>query len=222
MADGLNVWIIESGLALTGGLADSLRRDGARVSLARDPDLSSTETAITALDALPGDPDVVLVSLLPEALAHAVPITEQAPETWTEGEEILFQAISLLRTLKPTLQSRKAPIIFLAPSLSLVGTRNMVALTTLLESLRGLMKSVARQWGAEGLRLNWIAVAPRALSPAFADAPLAAKPDAVSVAMGGPVDPADLAPLIAFLASEGGKKLAGATIPVDGGEFMVP
>jgi NAD(P)-dependent dehydrogenase (short-subunit alcohol dehydrogenase family) len=98
-----------------------------------------------------------------------------------------------------------------------------VALTTLLEGQRGLMKSVARQWGAEGVSLNWIAVAPRALSARFDDAPLAAKPDEVSVALGRPLDlRAEVAPVIGFLASPAGRAITGATLTLDGGEWMVP
>ena len=69
---------------------------------------------------------------------------------------------------------------------SLFGARSKA-----LEGQRGLMKSVARQWGSTGVTLNWVAVAPATLSPALARAPLATKADAVPVALGrvntGPV-----------------------------------
>jgi len=43
---------------------------------------------------------------------------------------------------------------------------------------------VARQWGGKNITLNWAAVSPRGLSPAFDGARLAVKPDAVSIALG--------------------------------------
>ena len=111
----------------------------------------------------------------------------------------------------------------LAPSLSLVGCRELVALSTALEGQRGLMKSVARQWGGTGVTLNWIAAAPRALNAVFDAAPLASKPDAVTVALGRAIDPCkEITPILGFLASEAGRTITGATLTLDGGEWMVP
>jgi NAD(P)-dependent dehydrogenase (short-subunit alcohol dehydrogenase family) len=111
----------------------------------------------------------------------------------------------------------------LAPSLSLTGCAGLVALTTALEGQRGLMKSVARQWGSTGVTLNWVAVTPASLSPVFARAPLAMKADAVPVALGRALDLAsEVVPVISFLASAAGRKMTGATLCLDGGEWMLP
>ena len=57
----------------------------------------------------------------------------------------------------------------------------------------------------------------------FDDAPLAAKPDAVSVALGRPADPRrEIAPVLGFLAGPAGRAVTGATLTLDGGEWMVP
>jgi enoyl-[acyl-carrier-protein] reductase (NADH) len=84
------------------------------------------------------------------------------------------------------------------------------------------MKSVARQWGAAGVTLNWVSAAPGAFA-SFEGVALAAKPDAVSVALGRAPDPrAEIAPILGFLASEAGRSITGATLMVAGGEWMVP
>ena len=98
-----------------------------------------------------------------------------------------------------------------------------MGLTAALEGQRGLMKSVARQWGHSGATLNWIACAPRALSPLFDAAPLAAKSDAVPIALGRAPDlRADIVPVLGFLGSPAGHAMTGLTITRDGGEWMLP
>ena len=71
--------------------------------------------------------------------------------------------------------------------------------------------------------MNWIAAAPRGLSPRFDKLPLPVKPDAVMVALGRPLDLAtEIAPVIEFLGSAAGRVMTGATLMLDGGEWMVP
>ena len=90
-------------------------------------------------------------------------------------------------------------------------------------SRAGLVKSTARQWGQRGVTVNWIAAAPRGLSPVFAKLPLPIKPDAVMVALGRPLDTQrEIVPMIEFLGSPGGRAMTGATLMLDGGEWMVP
>ena len=53
--------------------------------------------------------------------------------------------------------------------------------------------------------------------------PLPVKPDAVQVALGRPLDLAsEIAPVIEFLGSAAGRVMTGATLMLDGGEWMVP
>jgi 3-oxoacyl-[acyl-carrier protein] reductase len=157
----------------------------------------------------------------------SVQLTELAelPEAaWYESvRETLRTTLHVLQAIAPVLRERGGSVTFLAPSLSLTGCPGLVALTTALEGQRGLMKSVARQWGATGATLNWVAVAPATLWPAFAQAPLAIKADAVPVALGRALDLGEeVAPVIAFLASAAGRKITGATLCLDGGEWMLP
>lgn len=173
--------------------------------------------------ALP-DPDLAVLCWVPDAALELNDLAEQDFETWSAiAQQGLFDTIGLFQALEPQILDRGASLAVIGPSLSLVGCPGLVALTTLLEGQRGLVKATARQWGARGARVNWIAAAPRALSAAFADAPLAAKPDQVSVALGAPseLEP-DIAPVLAFLATAAGRKLTGMTLPLDGGEWMIP
>jgi NAD(P)-dependent dehydrogenase (short-subunit alcohol dehydrogenase family) len=150
-------------------------------------------------------------------------IDAMADSDWRDvAMEGLRTTVRLLQALGPHFKQSGGAIVFVAPSLSLVGAPSLVALSTLLEGQRGLMKSVARQWGSAGLTLNWISTAPRALA-AFEGAALAAKPDTVSVALGRAPDPrTEIAPILGFLGSKAGRVMTGATLMVDGGEWMVP
>lgn len=237
------VLVVARGLDVTSAVIAGLMDHGARVTLLSDNDdpLAQTrpalertratfasrqevEQAVARAVAQLGIPELVVLSVLPFAGAGLAPITSLRSQDWQSGAcDAIRCVLHLLQALSAHMQGRGGAIVMLAPSLSLVGCRELVALSTALEGQRGLMKSVARQWGAAGVTLNWIAAAPRALNAAFDAAPLASKPDAVTVALGRAIDPCrEITPILGFLASEAGRTITGATLTLDGGEWMVP
>jgi len=91
-------------------------------------------------------------------------------------------------------------------------------------------RSVAREWGPQGIRVN--AVLPYVVTPMYARFREALSPDelaahdratAEQIPLGGKFgDPnTDLAPVLVFLASEGSRFITGQLIPVDGGLIAV-
>ncbi|MGE0742504.1 MAG: SDR family oxidoreductase [Hyphomonadaceae bacterium] len=207
--------------AVAQGLADL----GALVGRA-EIDAASRESVGGSIDAAiaeHGSPNLVLLNVIPEPAMRPVAITDMANADWrATAQDGLRTTTRILQALEMHLRPQGGAIVFVAPSLSLVGAPGMIALSTLLEGQRGLMKSVARQWGASGVALNWIAAAPRALA-SFEGVALAAKPDAVSVALGRAPDArSEIAPVLSFLASPAGRVMTGATLMVDGGEWMTP
>ena len=90
-------------------------------------------------------------------------------------------------------------------------------------ALRGFAKSLAREWGPEGVRVNL--VSPLAQSPAMVkavqeDPPLAERL-ARRVPLGRVGDPeADVAPAVVFLGSDAARYVTGQTLVVDGGRFL--
>lgn len=81
------------------------------------------------------------------------------------------------------------------------------------EGVHILTKSIARQWGPEGISVNCVALAPEDV---LADAQLAGP---ISIAT--PANPnAKAAKTIAFLCSSMANDLAGQTLTVDGGIWM--
>ncbi|WP_239025881.1 SDR family NAD(P)-dependent oxidoreductase [Sphingomonas paeninsulae] len=91
------------------------------------------------------------------------------------------------------------------------------------EALRALSRTAAREWAGHGITCN--IVCPASISAAyrrFRDAnPETAAIMAAQNPMGRMGDPdADIAPVVAFLASEGSRYLTGNTLFVDGGAHI--
>lgn len=226
--DGELALIVTHGLSIIAGVAEGLDDAGADVRVVADPRLSGSRDLVreVLLEALDGRvPALVVVSLLNHDAADQRPMADQSLADWRTGAiapiRMAMQVLSVLgEVMKP---AGRGSIVFLAPSLSLVGGDGRVALVTALEGQRGLVKSVARQWGATGVTVNWIAAAPVALSDQFAAATLATKGDAVPVALGRRPDTrAEIASLAVWLAGPAGRGMTGATLMLDGGEWMVP
>jgi len=91
-------------------------------------------------------------------------------------------------------------------------------------------RSVAREWGRYGIRVN--AVLPYVVTPMYASFRAALTPEelaahdrstAEQIPLGGKFGDAaaDLAPVLVFLAGEGAKFITGQLLPVDGGLISV-
>jgi 3-oxoacyl-[acyl-carrier protein] reductase len=218
-AQGSRVALLTDNTEAAGERADGIHRlsimPGSRAAV---------QSAVDAAVAAVGAPDLAVLCIMPAVSVQLTELAELPEAAWYESvRETLRTTLHVLQAIAPVLRERGGSVIFLAPSLSLTGCPGLVALTTALEGQRGLMKSVARQWGNGGITLNWIAVAPATLSPALAQAPLAIKADAVPVALGRALDLGEeVVPVIAFLASAAGRKMTGATLCLDGGEWMLP
>jgi 3-oxoacyl-[acyl-carrier protein] reductase len=218
-AQGAQVALLTDNSEAAGERADGIHR------LPLNPgSRAAVQSAVDAAIAAVGAPDLAVLCVMPTVSMQLCELAELPEAAWYESvREALRTTLHVLQVIGPVLRERGGSVIFLAPSLSLTGCPGLVALTTALEGQRGLMKSVARQWGNGGITLNWIAVAPATLSPAFAQAPLAIKADAVPVALGRALDLGEeVVPVIAFLASAAGRKMTGATLCLDGGEWMLP
>ena len=176
-----------------------------------------------ALDRV-GAPTQVVVSAMPGVALRAQDIATLSDDDWRAACGAAMKAILYaLQASHTAMAGRGGSVVVVGPSLSLAGAARLVALSTAVEGQRGLVKSTARQWGQRGISVNWIAAAPASLSPLFDRLPLPVKPDAVRVALGrSPGLADDIAPVIEFLGSAAGRVMTGATLMLDGGEWMVP
>jgi 3-oxoacyl-[acyl-carrier protein] reductase len=182
------------------------------------------ETAFAAAVDAVGAPSQVVVSAMPLVALAAADIVTLSDDRWHAACGAAMKSVLYaLQASHTHMSAHGGSIVVIGPSLSLAGAPQLVPLSTATEGQRGLVKSTARQWGKLGLTVNWIAAAPRGLSSLFDKLPLPVKPDPVPVALGRPLDlGADIVPVIEFLGSAAGRVMTGATLMLDGGEWMVP
>lgn len=114
-------------------------------------------------------------------------------------------------------------MILLTSPAGIEGSGNLPLYGCVKGAQRGLLKSLAREWGPAGVRVN--AIAPVAWTPAMDDA-TAANPTLEARLRGRtPLqrigDPAaDIGPVAVFLASPLSRHMTGQTLAVDGGRYL--
>ena len=238
------VYVLTQGLNIGSPLAAGLAARGARVACLSDGAEAPVTDASAAVAQIPasfgsradlerafaaaaqrvGPPTQVVVSALPRVALQAQDIGTLDDAQWQSACGTAMKSVLYALQASFTQFSQGGgSVVVIGPSLSLAGAGGMVALSTAVEGQRGLVKSTARQWGQRGITVNWVAAAPRGLSPLFNTLPLPVKPDAVMVALGRPLDlVTEIAPVIEFLGSTAGRVMTGATVMLDGGEWMVP
>jgi len=124
----------------------------------------------------------------------------------------------------PHLKERGGSIINLGSREGIVGGVGMSVYAATKEAVRGLSRSVAREWGKYNIRVN--VICPAALSPAavtYLDShPEEAKMYLSQTALGRFGDPhRDIGPIALFLASSESGYLTGQTLNADGGQQML-
>ncbi|HVY10604.1 MAG TPA: SDR family oxidoreductase [Mycobacteriales bacterium] len=112
-------------------------------------------------------------------------------------------------------------IVMTSPA-GIEGSANRPAYSAVKGAVRGLVKSLAIEWGPYGITV--VGVSPLAMTPAMssayeADPALEARLNRL-VPLGRVGDgPADIAPVVRFLLDDGSRYITGQTIVVDGGRF---
>ena len=240
---GKSVAVAVAGSVVGTTLAASLAARGARVALLTDDskssaappagvkaiptDYSSRASAATAFaqaEQALGTIDLVVHASLPAVALQSRPLAESSDDQWETGcEATLANTFHCLQAAYDALSRSSGVFIVLGPAMSLTGANGLVALTTASEGQRSLAKSAARHYGQAGIRVNWIGLAPEAISPEFASGDLPKKSEAIPLPLGRkPQLETDVAAMIASLAGEAWKSVTGQTINLDGGEWMLP
>lgn len=123
----------------------------------------------------------------------------------------------------PHLRVDHGSYILLTSPAGIEGSGNLPLYGAVKGAQRGLLKSLAREWGPHGVRVN--AIAPVAWTPAM-DAATAANPTLEARLRGrtplqriGDAEH-DIGPVAVFLASSMARHMTGQTLAVDGGRYL--
>ena len=165
--------------------------------------------------------DLVVHALFPAQSRTPAPIDEMSAADWRAAcDAPLEAAIRLARGAHRHLAARRGVIVFCVPLVGMAGAAGFSALAGLAEGLRVLARSLARGWGADGIRAHAVSLHPSMF--------LASEHAASAVAANALHDPAlgrlptvrEIAAVIDRLADPAAAGLTGASLVMDGGTWM--
>ena len=163
-----------------------------------------------------------------DVLVHAAGVSRDAVvwklpvDDWDLVHDVnLRGAFLLLRHAIPVMRERGGGSVVLIGSINgSRGKRGTSAYSASKAGLVGLARSVAREVGRFGIRVNvvepgWVRTPlTESLPPELREAALA------ETALGELVEPSDVAETVAFLASDGARRITGQVLRVDAGQFI--
>jgi 3-oxoacyl-[acyl-carrier protein] reductase len=244
MNSGRTIYVVGSGIDIGAPIAAALASGGAKVAwitdaagppsvdvpasvvkiAARFDSRGALSDAFAAAAQAIGPAQQVVLSVMPEAGVRPRDIVAVSDADWADVcGQTMKATLYTLQAAHGQMAQVGGSVVVIGGSFSLAGAAQLIPFSTAIEGQRGLVKSTARQWGKSGITVNWIAAAAKGLSERFADVKLPFKGDSVPVAFGRTLDLArEIVPVVEFLGGPAGRVMTGATLLLDGGEWMVP
>lgn len=216
---------VVTGTIAAGEIADGLRERGivARV-LDPAPPYSDALAALDAQQAITG-----FIWAADPPAGEPTDIADLPVDEWVRlGQQPLrdffqwCQAVSELVGTRETGNSRPARVIALVPSMALAGSPGLTAWTSAAEGQRSLTKALARAWGTRGITVNTIAVPAAVLTGHAGDDPAPLdRPGLQPLSLPAlPTLRNEVAGVIGSLLEPAWSAVTGATVAVDGGQWM--
>jgi NAD(P)-dependent dehydrogenase (short-subunit alcohol dehydrogenase family) len=206
--------------------AEIVRRGGKAVSVRCDvASRADVDAAVAAaIEHFGGLDSMIHNALAPTGPPHGI---EDVPDaTWRSMIDTAVRAsFHCAQAAFPQLRERKGTYILLTSAAGVEGSPYIPAYGLVKAAQRGLAKSLAREWGPLGIRVNCIG--PVAMTPAMAVSAKSSPVFTDGLLMNrtplryiGEPEP-DIGPVAVFLASELSRYVTGQTIIVDGGGFVL-
>ncbi|PZT73804.1 MULTISPECIES: SDR family NAD(P)-dependent oxidoreductase [unclassified Streptomyces] len=160
------------------------------------------------------------------SVSRQKPFEEQTDDDWNLAMDTSLYATRnfMLAALPELKKTGNATVINFASGAGLDGQPNQASYAATKEAIRGLSRVVANEWAPHNIRVN--VVCPMALTAGVA-AWAEARPEqyaesAAKVPLGRFGDPdRDVAPIVAFLASDDAQYMTGQTVMADGGAIKL-
>ncbi|HEU0103691.1 MAG TPA: SDR family NAD(P)-dependent oxidoreductase [Mycobacteriales bacterium] len=148
------------------------------------------------------------------------PLTDVSDEAWADLRATNIDGMFYLaKAALPHLAESGGTLVAVSSVSGERGDWGQAAYNATKSAVSGFVRSLALDWGGAGVRVN--AVAP---AFTFTEATAGVGRDEASlapfvnrIALGRPAEPADIAPVVLFLASEQAGYITGVVLPVDGG-----
>lgn len=145
-------------------------------------------------------------------------------DCWHDHASVTLRAsYYCAQAAQPKLRASRGSLILMTSPAGMEGSRMLPAYGMVKGALRGFAKSLAREWGPLGVRVNL--VSPLAMTPAMENAIREDPPLAGRLAQRVPLGrlgdaETDIGAAVAFLAGPDSKYVTGQTLVVDGGRFL--
>ncbi|MFF1465242.1 SDR family NAD(P)-dependent oxidoreductase [Streptomyces sp. NPDC058330] len=160
------------------------------------------------------------------SVSRQKPFEDQTDDDWALAMDTSLYATRnfMLAALPELKKTGSASIINFGSGAGLDGQPNQASYAAAKEAIRGLSRVVANEWAPLNIRVN--VVCPMAMTAGVA-AWAEARPEqyalsAAKVPLGRFGDPAkDVAPIVAFLASDDAQYMTGQTVMADGGAIKL-
>jgi 3-oxoacyl-[acyl-carrier protein] reductase len=202
-----------------GGATTRLGRAICATLTADEFDVVTTDGDACDLDAL--EPAAIVYASVDPLWLSPKRLVDVEPDEWDHAcEAPLGALVDVMRAAYRPLVRARGALVVICPTLALQGAENFVLWSTVAEGQRVLAKSAARQWAADGVRVNIV-------SPpvtAFVDDGVAAGApwaDALRgrIPMGDAYDAGEsLRGALRFLLGPDGVQTTGLTLTIDGAQ----
>lgn len=148
------------------------------------------------------------------------PLTELADEAWASMRGTNVDGFfHLAKAALPRLAEVGGTLVAVSSVSGDRGDWGQAGYNATKAAITNFVRSLALDWGAQGVRLN--AVAPSftitEITEDLARDEASLAPFVNRIALGRPAEPADIAPAVLFLASDAARYITGAVLAVDGG-----
>jgi 3-oxoacyl-[acyl-carrier protein] reductase len=169
-----------------------------------------------SVGSLPLPLQAVVLALGDADLGAPQPLASVAAATWQRLVDApLREYLVAMQAAHRLLRDDGGQIVVLLPTIGVTGAAELTPWATVAEGQRAMAKSAARVWGADGITVNCLVVPTALLAPSAGERPHLQQP-----ALTSPSIDREVAAAVATICADGARAVTGATIGVDGGQWM--